>query len=32
MVAWSDVDMSHPNEELPQVVRQLDGFDQVVGA
>jgi glycosyltransferase involved in cell wall biosynthesis len=32
VVVWTDVDMSYPNEEIPRLVKELDGFDQVVGA
>lgn len=32
VVLWTDVDMSYPNELLPQLVKELDGYDQVVGA
>ncbi len=32
VVVWTDVDMSYPNDEIPRLVRELDGFDQVVGA
>ncbi len=32
IVLWTDVDMSYPNDELPDLVEALDGFDQVVGA
>lgn len=32
IVAWSDVDMSYPNDQLPRLVEALDGYDQVVGA
>jgi glycosyltransferase involved in cell wall biosynthesis len=32
VVVWTDVDMSYPNEEIPQLVKELDGYDQVVGA
>jgi polyisoprenyl-phosphate glycosyltransferase len=33
LVAWTDVDMSYPNDEIPSLVKELDqGFDQVVGA
>lgn len=32
IVVWTDVDMSYPNEQIPELVRQLDGCDQVVGA
>jgi glycosyltransferase involved in cell wall biosynthesis len=33
VVVWTDVDMTYPNERIPQLVKELDtGFDQVVGA
>jgi glycosyltransferase involved in cell wall biosynthesis len=32
VVVWTDVDMSYPNEEIPRLVKELDGYDQVVGA
>lgn len=32
IVLWSDVDMSYPNDLLPELVEALDGYDQVVGA
>ncbi|HZU72779.1 MAG TPA: glycosyltransferase family 2 protein [Acidimicrobiales bacterium] len=33
VVAWTDVDMSYPNEQIPNLVKELDsGWDQVVGA
>ncbi|MEA3511705.1 MAG: glycosyltransferase family 2 protein [Actinomycetota bacterium] len=32
IVVWTDVDMSYPNEQIPQLIRELDGCDQVVGA
>lgn len=32
IVVWTDVDMSYPNEQIPELVRELDGQDQVVGA
>ncbi|MCA1692158.1 MAG: glycosyltransferase family 2 protein [Actinobacteria bacterium] len=32
VVVWTDVDMTYPNEEIPDLVSQLEGFDQVVGA
>lgn len=32
VVVWTDADMSYPNEEIPRLVRELEGFDQVVGA
>ena len=32
VVVWTDVDMSYPNERIPELVKELDGWDQVVGA
>ncbi|MGI9032072.1 MAG: glycosyltransferase family 2 protein, partial [Ilumatobacteraceae bacterium] len=32
IVVWTDVDMTYPNDEIPMLVKELDGFDQVVGA
>ena len=32
VVVWTDVDMSYPNADIPQLVDALEGFDQVVGA
>jgi len=32
IVIWSDADMTYPNHRMPELVAQLDGFDQVVGA
>jgi hypothetical protein len=29
---WTDVDMTYPNDTIPQLVKELDGYDQVVGA
>jgi glycosyltransferase involved in cell wall biosynthesis len=31
-VVWTDVDMTYPNDEIPRLVADLEGFDQVVGA
>jgi glycosyltransferase involved in cell wall biosynthesis len=32
-VVWSDVDMTYPNDRIPQLVKELEGgYDQVVGA
>lgn len=31
VVLWTDVDMSYPNDRLPDLVEALDGYDQVVG-
>jgi len=32
VVVWTDVDMSYPNDQIPELVDQLEGYDQVVGA
>jgi len=32
IVVWSDGDMSYPNDKIPELVAELDGWDQVVGA
>jgi glycosyltransferase involved in cell wall biosynthesis len=32
VVVWTDVDMSYPNNQIPALVKALDGSDQVVGA
>ena len=32
VVVWTDADMTYPNHEIPRLVKELDGFDQVVGA
>jgi glycosyltransferase involved in cell wall biosynthesis len=33
VVVWTDADMTYPNEEIPQLVKELNnGWDQVVGA
>jgi glycosyltransferase involved in cell wall biosynthesis len=32
VVVWSDADMSYPNDKIPELVAELDGWDQVVGA
>lgn len=32
IVVWTDVDMSYPNDQIPDLVAALDGHDQVVGA
>lgn len=32
VVVWTDVDMTYPNDRMPQLVRNLAGYDQVVGA
>jgi polyisoprenyl-phosphate glycosyltransferase len=32
VTVWTDVDMTYPNDEIPQLVKEMDGYDQVVGA
>jgi glycosyltransferase involved in cell wall biosynthesis len=32
VVVWTDVDMTYPNDRIPELVKELDGYDQVVGA
>ncbi|MBV9950512.1 MAG: glycosyltransferase family 2 protein [Acidimicrobiia bacterium] len=32
IVVWTDVDMTYPNDLIPELVEEMDGFDQVVGA
>lgn len=32
VVVWTDVDMTYPNDQIPHLVRAMDGHDQVVGA
>jgi polyisoprenyl-phosphate glycosyltransferase len=32
VVIWTDADLTLPNDEIPRLLRELDGFDQVVGA
>lgn len=32
VVVWTDVDMTYPNGDIPLLVKELDGADQVVGA
>jgi polyisoprenyl-phosphate glycosyltransferase len=32
VVVWTDVDMTYPNDRIPELVDSLDGYDQVVGA
>ena len=32
VVVWTDVDMTYPNDRIPELVSALDGFDQVVGS
>lgn len=32
VIVWTDVDMTYPNDEIPELVGSLAGYDQVVGA
>ncbi|HVM54663.1 MAG TPA: glycosyltransferase family 2 protein [Acidimicrobiales bacterium] len=32
VIVWTDADMTYPNDEIPQLVKELEGFDHVVGA
>jgi glycosyltransferase involved in cell wall biosynthesis len=32
ITVWTDVDMTYPNDTIPQLVKELVGYDQVVGA
>jgi polyisoprenyl-phosphate glycosyltransferase len=32
VVVWTDADMTYPNHRIPELVKELDGYDQVVGA
>jgi glycosyltransferase involved in cell wall biosynthesis len=32
VTVWTDVDMTYPNDDIPRLVKELDGYDQVVGA
>ncbi len=32
ITVWTDVDMTYPNTEIPQFVKEMEGYDQVVGA
>jgi glycosyltransferase involved in cell wall biosynthesis len=32
VIVWTDADMTYPNHEIPKLVKELDGYDQVVGA
>lgn len=32
VVVWTDVDMTYPNDQIPELVSELYGYDQVVGA
>lgn len=32
VIVWTDVDMTYPNDDIPELVGELAGYDQVVGA
>jgi len=32
VVVWTDADMTYPNDRIPELVDELEGWDQVVGA
>ena len=32
IIVWTDVDMTYPNDSIPELLDQLGGYDQVVGA
>jgi glycosyltransferase involved in cell wall biosynthesis len=32
VVVWTDVDMTYPNDTIPELVDEMEGVDQVVGA
>ena len=32
VVIWTDADMTYPNDQMPALVKELEGYDQVVGA
>ena len=32
IVVWSDVDMTYPNDDIPMLVKELEGHDHIVGA
>lgn len=32
IVVWTDVDMTYPNDEIPRLIDQMNGYDQIVGA
>jgi glycosyltransferase involved in cell wall biosynthesis len=32
VVVWTDADMTYPNHDIPRLVKELEGHDQVVGA
>ncbi len=32
VTVWTDTDLTYPNDRIPELVKELDGWDQVVGA
>jgi len=32
VVVWTDADLTYPNDEIPRLIKELEGADQVVGA
>jgi polyisoprenyl-phosphate glycosyltransferase len=32
LVVWTDVDMTYPNDEIPWLIDEMNGFDHLVGA
>jgi len=32
IIVWTDVDMTYPNDEIPALLDQMDGYDHIVGA
>ena len=32
VVVWTDCDLTYPNDEIPALVDQMQGYDQIVGA
>jgi glycosyltransferase involved in cell wall biosynthesis len=32
VTVWTDADMTYPNDRIPELVKELEGHDQVVGA
>lgn len=32
VIVWTDADMTYPNDRIPELVKELDGHDHVVGA
>ena len=31
VVVWTDVDMTYPNDRIPELVDEMDGWDHIVG-